>query len=161
MYIYVTKKLLIMSTTISHNLYFAHPPERVWEYLTQSALMEQWLMPNDFLPILGYEFQFRTRPLPQMNLDGIFHCKVLEIVPYRKLTYSWKAGPGNQQFTLDSVVYWTLRPKEGGTELFLEHSGFRELEHFTLFNAMNEGWLKNIKKIDDHLNKDKNAAANP
>lgn len=149
-----------MEKSIQHQYFFPHSPEAVWEYLTNPALMEQWLMKNNFEPLVGHVFQFRTKELPSLQLDGIFHCKVLEIVPFKKLSYSWKAGPGDGRMTLDSLVVWTLQPKEGGTELFLVHSGFMEIEHLALYAGMNEGWLKNIQKIADHLNAVNHGKAN-
>jgi uncharacterized protein YndB with AHSA1/START domain len=71
-------------------------------------------------------------PLPDYNFDGIVYCKVLEVVPFKKLSYSWKSGPGNGGITIDSLVVWTLDPKEGGTQLLLEHSGFKKLEDLNL-----------------------------
>lgn len=141
-----------MTKSIQHTVYYSHPAEMVWEYLTQAELLSQWLMPNDFKPTLGHEFQFRTNPLPQFDFDGICFCKVLELVPFKKLSYSWKGGPGDGQITLDSLVVWTLVEKDNGTELRLEHTGFKELENFKIYPAMNEGWLKNMQKIADRLN---------
>ena len=39
-----------------------HPPEKIWRALTQSHLMEEWLMKNDFQPRLGHKFNFRAEP---------------------------------------------------------------------------------------------------
>ena len=141
-----------MSKSIQHTLFYPQKPELVWEYLTTPALMAQWLMPTDFEPILGHEFTFRTGPLPKFDFDGIVYCRVLEIHPPKKLVYSWKGGPGNGQVTMDSVVTWTLTEKEQGTELTLDHSGFKILTNLDIFNGMNAGWLQNMKKILDRLN---------
>lgn len=150
-----------MSKTINHQFFFSHSPESVWEYLTNSELMELWLMPNNFLPIIGHGFEFTTKPIPSLDLDGIFHCKVLEIVPYKKLIYSWKGGPGGGKISFDTLVEWTLLPKENGTELSLVHSGFKEAENFNLYLGMTDGWLKNIKKIEQKLNTAKDATNKP
>jgi uncharacterized protein YndB with AHSA1/START domain len=136
-----------MPDNIKHQFFFPHKPELVWEYLTRAELMELWLMPNDFLPILGHDFQFRINPMPQLDFDGIVYCKVLEIIPYQTLSYSWKSGPGNGKIELDSIVVWKLIPKDNGTELVLEHTGFRGFDNFGMFSALNGGWLKNIQKI--------------
>jgi uncharacterized protein YndB with AHSA1/START domain len=141
-----------MTKSIQHKFFFPHSPQVVWEYLTKAELIEQWLMKNDFQPIIGYDFQFRTKPLVNFNFDGIVYCKVLEIIPFEKLSYSWKGGPGNGIITLDSIVVWTLFPKDDGTEIFLEHSGFKEIEDFSMYTIMNEGWLKNIQKIAERIN---------
>tara|TARA_B100000614_G_C14414569_1_gene439310 strand:- start:15 stop:449 length:435 start_codon:yes stop_codon:yes gene_type:complete len=133
---------------------YEQSPKEVWEYLTQSDLLAVWLMPNDFRPILGYEFCFTTNPIPSLDLDGIFHCKVLEIIPFKKLSYSWKGGPGNGIFTLDTICEWTLEPYGNGTKLHLKHSGFKD-ENFELYTGMTNGWQKNIEKMVNHINKTK------
>jgi len=146
-----------MNKSISHKLHFKQKPEEVWEYLTKPELIELWLMKNDFQPVMGHQFNFRTgRPLPDFDFDGIFYCTVMEIVPFRKLSYSMKGGPGEGRINLDSVVVWTLHSKDNGTELELVHSGFKEMENFLIFTGMNEGWLKNMKKIVDLLNDKEN-----
>jgi len=141
-----------MNTSIRQQFFYDHPIEAVWEYLTKAELLSQWLMPNDFQLVPGYDFQFKTKPLPQFDCDGIFYCKVLEIVPLRKLSYSWKAGPGDGKISLYSVVVWTLVGKDNGTELQLVHSGFKEIENFGIYNGMTDGWLKNMEKIAKQLN---------
>jgi uncharacterized protein YndB with AHSA1/START domain len=141
-----------MAKIIKHQFFFPHPVERVWDYLTQQELMEQWLMKNNFEPIVGHEFQFRTGPIPSLNFDGIFYCKVLEIVPFKKLSYTWQSGPGNGEITLDSVVKWQLEPKDKGTELFLEHSGFAKKENLDFYNGLLHGWLEKFQKIVTLLN---------
>ena len=35
-----------------------HPPEKIWRALTQSHLIEEWLMKNDFKPDMGRRFNF-------------------------------------------------------------------------------------------------------
>jgi uncharacterized protein YndB with AHSA1/START domain len=141
-----------MSKVIKHEFFFPHPKETVWEYLTKSELLEQWLMKNDFVPIVGHNFQFRTNPIPALNFDGICHCQVLEIIPFEKLSYSWKGGSGKGDVLLDTIVVWKLISNERGTNLFLEHSGFGKTEHVNFFPGMTDGWLKNVQKIMNHLN---------
>jgi uncharacterized protein YndB with AHSA1/START domain len=150
-----------MPKKITHQYFFPHPPSSVWEYLTRADLMELWLMKNDFQPILGHEFQFKINPVPALDFDGIVHCRVLEILPFKKLSYSWKTGPGDGTTTIDSVVVWTLEPKDKGTELLLEHTGFSETANLAMFNALNGGWLTNIKKIAERLNTAQHGTTNP
>jgi len=139
-----------MKNTIKHTFFYFHKPEAVWEYLTDPELMAQWLMPNDFKPIIGHDFQFRIKPMPAFNFDGILYCKVLELVPNKKLVYSWKGGPNPGKITLDTTVEWTLVPKDDGTELLLEHSGFATDEAMLpIFSVMEAGWRQNIQKIDE------------
>lgn len=143
-----------MQTEIKNEWIYEQSPNEVWEYLTQSDLIALWLMPNNFKPILGHEFQFKTKPIPSLELDGIFHCKVLEIVPFQKLIYSWKGGSGNGIFSLDTVVEWTLQENGNGSKLLLKHSGFKE-PNLAIFTGMTDGWEKNIQKMVNHLNVNK------
>ena len=141
-----------MQKTIQHTYFFPHTAEVVWEYLTNAELMRLWLMKNDFLPIVGHQFNFKTNPVPQLNFDGIVYCTVLEVKPAQKLIYSWKCGPGEGKIELDSIVEWTLQPKEGGTELHLNHGNFTVFENPALFEGFRDGWPKHIKRIDDNIN---------
>ena len=140
-----------MTNSIKHRYFFAQDPRVVWEYLTDASLISQWLMPNNFEPVVGHEFQFQWRAVPEIDFDGISHCRVLDIIPEKKLSYSWKTGPGNGKITLDSIVIWTLEAKDGGTELLLEHSGFKELENANIFLAMRDGWIRHMKKIEESI----------
>src|SRR6187399_712637 len=140
-----------MERSINHQFFFSHTPEAVWEYLTNPDLMGLWLMKNNFQPIIGADFQFRTGPIPSMDFDGIIYCRVLEIEPYKKLSYSWTSGPGEGRITLDSIVVWKLEPTDKGTEVFLEHSGFEEEVNLNLYNGLNKGWQDKFPKIEKLL----------
>jgi len=141
-----------MAQVIKHQYFFSHPVEMVWEYLTNAELMAQWLMRNDFQPVVGHDFQFRTGPIASLDFDGIFYCKVLLIDPHKKLSYSWNCGPGNGKITLESVVTWNLQAKHNGTEVFLDHRGFEKAENLDFYNGLMHGWLEKFTKIDTLLN---------
>ena len=112
---------------------FTHPPEKLWRALTESPLIAQWLMKNDFEPVTGRKFQLRTEPMPQW--DGVIDCEVLVVDPLKQLSYKWNA------LGLDSVVVFTLTPAEGGTHLRMEHSGFRA-DQQQAFGGAKYGWQK-------------------
>jgi uncharacterized protein YndB with AHSA1/START domain len=149
-----------MQTEIKLEWDYTQSPNEVWEYLTQADLIALWLMPNDFKAVLGQEFQFRVNPIPSLELDGIFHCQVLEMVQPRKLVYSWKGGPGNDVFTLDTIIEWTLEQKEKGTRLFLKQTGFND-KNLSIFTSMNGGWKKQVQKMIDLLNTSPHVNAKP
>jgi len=149
-----------MTASIKHQLFFPHPPTAVWEYLTNAELMELWLMKSDFQPVIGHEFTFRLGRKPSVDFDGIVYCKVLEIEPFKKLSYSWKLGPGEGVINTDSIVHWELKEKDNGTELLLNHTDFVVLENMDIFNAMTKGWLENMHKMANDLNKKKYGTTN-
>ena len=125
---------------------FRQPPEIVWEHLTKPELLSQWLMANDFKPEVGHKFRFTTNPKIKFGFDGIIYCEVLEVVPLKRLSYSWRGGPGKGKITLDSIVTWTLTPKDGGTELLLEHTGFSGMKNYFAYIMMKNGWGSMIRK---------------
>lgn len=118
-----------------------HSPEKIWRALTAAELLARWLMPNDFEPVVGKSFNFRTQPMG--DWDGVVHCKILEIVPLKRLVYSWRGGSRNNAkygSELDSVATWTLEVVGAGTRLKLVHSGFRSPENDFAYDAMTSGW---------------------
>ena len=126
--------------------FYPHPPAKVWEMLTDAALLSQWLMKNDISPVVGHKFNFFTKPLPIFGFDGIVYCEVTEVVPMKRLSYTWKGGDGSKgTVSLDTVVTWTLTPRDNGTELVLEHIGFRGMKNLIPYMAMKSGWVKIMK----------------
>lgn len=116
--------------------HYPFPPERVWDAITDSAALADWLMPNDFQPRLGHRFQFRTKPAP--GFDGIVNCEVIALGPPRRLAYTWKGG------SIDTVVTFTLEPTPTGTKLILEHKGFRGARAIMVSFILAGGWRKSI-----------------
>ena len=123
----------------------AHPPEKIWRALTQTALLEDWLMKNDFTPTVGARFTFRTQPMPHWN--GVVDCEVLAVEPHRRLSYSWNAAGGKQ---LRTTVTWTLTQVEGGTRLRLEQAGFGPQDD-TNYKGAAYGWQRNFETLEKVL----------
>jgi uncharacterized protein YndB with AHSA1/START domain len=116
-----------------------HPPQKIWRALTEGALMKQWLMDNDFQPVVGHQFNFRATPMPHWN--GIIDCKVLAIEPHKKLSYSWGS------MGLESAVIWTLVATKSGTLVRMEQTGFRP-DQEAAFKGANFGWQKFIGNLE-------------
>jgi uncharacterized protein YndB with AHSA1/START domain len=117
----------------------AHPPEKIWRALTQGALIEEWLMKNDFQPVIGHRFSFRSTPVP--GWDGVIDSEVLVIEPNSRLSYSW-----GTMGTM-SVVTWTLTPTKAGTHLRMEQTGFRS-EQDAAYKGATYGWTKFIGNME-------------
>jgi uncharacterized protein YndB with AHSA1/START domain len=141
-----------MQKAITHQFTFSQPPEEVWEYLTNAELLAQWLMPNDFKPLVGHRFQFNAKPKFPLGFDGKIYCEVLEIMPGKKLVYSWKGGLSREKPSLDSIVTWTLTPHQKGTILTLEHKGFKGAKNYLAYIIMNKGWAKIGMRLFHRLN---------
>jgi uncharacterized protein YndB with AHSA1/START domain len=114
----------------------AFPPEKIWRALTQPHLIEEWLMKNDFMPVLDHRFKLRAD-------WGVVDCQVLAVEPNKTLSYTWVA------FGLESVVTWTLAPTSTGTRLRMEHSGFRP-DKPQNYQGAKYGWqqfLANLERV--------------
>jgi uncharacterized protein YndB with AHSA1/START domain len=122
-----------------------HPPEKIWRALTQGPLIEEWLMKNDFQPVVGHRFNFRATPMPQWN--GVTDCQVLVVEPNKRLSYSWNASGEEAANGLKTVVTWTLTPTKGGTHVRMEQSGFR-LEDGSFYQGASYGWQKMIAGLE-------------
>jgi uncharacterized protein YndB with AHSA1/START domain len=116
-----------------------HPPEKIWRALTQGALIEEWLMKNDFQPSVGHRFSFRSTPVP--GWDGVIDSEVLVIEPNSTLSYSW-----GTMGTM-SVVTWTLTPTKAGTHVRMEQTGFRS-EQDAAYKGATYGWTKFIGNME-------------
>lgn len=119
-----------------------HPPEKIWRALTESSLMQEWLMSNDFEPAVGHQFSFKAKPVP--NWNGIIDSKVLAVEPHTRLSYTWVS------MGLESVVTWTLTPTAAGTHVRMEHSGFPS-EEGANFKGAKYGWNNFLNKLEQVL----------
>lgn len=121
-----------------------HPPEKVWRALTQSWLIQEWLMENDFVPEVGHRFTFRARPLP--GWSGVANCEVVTVEEPRRLAYRWGDGT-ESDIGLKTLVTWTLTPQDGGTLVRMEQAGFRTLDELA-FKRMGGGWPRILAQLE-------------
>ena len=117
-----------------------HPPEKIWRALTQGPLIAEWLLTNDFQPVVGHRFQFRATPV--QNWNGIIDSEVLLVEPHTRLSYGWTS------MGLETVVTWTLTPTAGGTLLRMEQSGFPS-EEGRNYKGAKYGWTNFIGKLEN------------
>jgi uncharacterized protein YndB with AHSA1/START domain len=114
-----------------------YPPEKIWRALTQPHLIQDWLMKNDFRPVVGHHFNFRAD-------WGAVDCQVLAVEPNKTLSYTWAA------YDLKSVVTWTLTPTSAGTHLRMEQSGFRP-DQRQAYQGAKGGWQRFFATLEQVL----------
>ena len=93
------------------------PIDVVWRAITDRDEMKQWYFDIPvFKPEVGFEFNFTAG---DGKKDFLHLCKVLEVIPGKKLSYSWRYHdqPGN------SIVTFELFAEGTHTKLRLTHSG--------------------------------------
>jgi len=118
------------------------PVKKVWQAITDKEQMKQWYFDvSDFKSEVGFEFRFAGQG--SKGEQYIHICKITEVVPLKKLQYSWqyldRAGY--------SVVTFELFEETGKTRVKLTHTG---LETFPQDNtdfardSFNAGWTELI-----------------
>jgi uncharacterized protein YndB with AHSA1/START domain len=113
------------------------PPQKIWRALTQPHLIEEWLMKNDFKPVVDHRFNLRAD-------WGVVDCRVLAVEPNKILCYTWAA------YDLKSVVTWTLTPTRTGTHLRMEQSGFRP-DRPQYYQGAKGGWQRFFSALEQVL----------
>ena len=106
---------MILGDEVIYELYFPHPPERVWRALTDPSELAEWLMPAPgFAPVAGQRFTMSCDPVGEIDAE------VAEIDPPRRLVMRWKAAFGTTTVSVELTAAGT------GTSLRLVHSGWGE-----------------------------------
>jgi len=123
---------------------FGFPSEKLWRALTQPHLIEEWLMKNDFKPVVGHQFNLRG------DWGGTLDCEVLTVEPNKTLAYTWNYAHDDAAFNLKSVVTFTLTPTRTGTLLRVEQVGFRP-EQKQAHGGAKYGWQQFLSKLDEAL----------
>lgn len=125
----------------------AHPPEKLWRALTQPHLIAEWLMKNDFMPVVGHRFTLRG------DWGGVLDCEVLAIEPNHTLSYTWNFAHDDPAFDLKSVVTFTLTSTNTGTLLRMEQVGFRP-DQKQAYGGAKAGWqgfLANLEQVLERI----------
>jgi uncharacterized protein YndB with AHSA1/START domain len=113
------------------------PPEKIWRALTQPHLIAEWLMKNDFRPVVDHRFS--------LSADwGAVDCQVMAVEPNKALSYTWGA------YGLESVVTWTLTATGAGTRLRMEQSGFRP-DQQQAYHGAKAGWPRFFANLEQVL----------
>jgi uncharacterized protein YndB with AHSA1/START domain len=103
---------VIQGQSVVHEVTYPYPPERVWRALVDPDELAAWLMPNDFVPVVGRHFTMSCDPY------GTIDTELLELEPPRRIAYRWIASFG------ETLVTMELTPTDGGTRLRVErHNG--------------------------------------
>jgi uncharacterized protein YndB with AHSA1/START domain len=120
---------------------FNAPVDKVWKAITDKNQMKEWYFDlEEFKPEVGFEFSFAA---PAEKKTYLHLCKITEVIPGRKLSYSWRYDgyPGN------SIVTFELFDEGKTTRLKLTHTGLETFpQDNTDFAAQNfvEGWTQII-----------------
>jgi uncharacterized protein YndB with AHSA1/START domain len=94
------------------------PAEKVWKAISDKNEMKQWYFDlAEFKAEVGFEFHFTGGPSPERQY--VHHCKITEVVPGKKLTYSWRYDG----YKGNSFVTFELFGEGKNTRVKLTHAG--------------------------------------
>jgi len=88
------------------------------------------------------EFKFLKENSARLQKDYVVKGKVLEIIPNKKLVYTW--NPVDEPELAGSVVTWSLQEDSGQTKVTVIHSG---LENCKSYDLLVEGWSYFISRL--------------
>jgi uncharacterized protein YndB with AHSA1/START domain len=94
------------------------PVEKVWKAITDKDQMKEWYFDlAEFKPEVGFEFTFEGKG--HKGEQYIHRCKILEVIPQKKLTHTWtyENHPGY------STVTFELFAEGAQTRVKLTHAG--------------------------------------
>ncbi len=114
---------------------FNAPIALVWRALTEKELMNKWYFDiADFKPEVGFKFHFKGG---QEDKCYVHLCEVLEVIPCKKLKYSWRY----EGYHRLSFVTFELSSLGEKTKVKLIHEGLESFTHqdFAWENFV-DGW---------------------
>ena len=126
-----------MAREIRFEAIYPFPREQVWAALTDPVALGEWLMPNNFAPVVGHRFQFHTKPAP--GFDGVVDCEVLQLEPPERLSFSWVGGG------VDTNVAFVLSALGSSTRLVMTQTGFKGLRGLMVSTILKGGWKRMIE----------------
>lgn len=110
----------------------------VWKAITEKEIMKQWYFDvKEFKTVVGFKFEFWGGEAGGKQWKHL--CEITEVVPERKLSYSWKY----EGYSGMSYVTFELFEESNGTKLKLTHTGIdtfpADIPELAIHNFEN-GW---------------------
>lgn len=138
-----------MSLSLTLDFEYETSIEKLWSALTDSGKLAKWIaniqtgkpMENNFEPVVGHRFQFRTEP--SQYWDGIIDGEVLVVEAPNRVSYTWASGDEKH------TVTWTLQDLgDGKVNLHLEQTGFSNVHGL---EGARHGWTKWCGELEKAL----------
>jgi uncharacterized protein YndB with AHSA1/START domain len=124
------------------SMFIAAEPATVFRTLTEPALIDRWIGMNSRIDLrvgggfdLGWSGSGGEGGAPADLADG--PLKILELVPDRRIAYSWTDWRGDASVPSQRVS-WDLTPEGADTRVEFRHTGFvRTVDRSDYF----QGWF--------------------
>jgi uncharacterized protein YndB with AHSA1/START domain len=140
-----------MTEEIRKTIVVEASPSVVFKALTDEKELTQWFSNQGAVLEArvggAVEFKFLRPDGEKHTMQG----RILEIIPGKKLSYSWKFGPAQDS---NEVVTWVLEAVDGGgkTRVTLLHTGFKKPSQKELESGMSleAGWSHFVGQLANY-----------
>lgn len=129
-------------------------PARVFEYFTNSELLQSWLAPvAEVEPSVGGRYELFWEPSDREN-DSTIGCRITALKQDQLLAFQWRSPKQFKAFAngadpLTHVVV-TLVPEGSGTRVHLVHSGWRSSPEWEDARIWQErAWTAALRELVD------------
>lgn len=123
----------------------------VWRAITEKELMKQWYFDlKEFKAVVGFKFEFWAGEEGGKQWKHL--CEITEVIPERKLTYSWKY----EGYSGMSYVTFELFKENNDTKLTLTHTGIdtfpSDIPDLAIHN-FERGWNQALNSLNNFIKK--------
>ncbi|HYR22564.1 MAG TPA: SRPBCC domain-containing protein [Chthoniobacterales bacterium] len=142
-------------TSLEIKRFINAPRARVYAAWTDPAQLKQWWGPEgvqtrNFTSDARVGGKYRWDLLNQEGEEMTVYGKYRELVPGKKIVFTWQWDDDEAWKNLSSVVTVELADRDGGTELRLIHE---KLPSEASRDRHNEGWTSVLDRLEKFFNK--------
>jgi uncharacterized protein YndB with AHSA1/START domain len=142
-------------TSLQIKRFINAPPARVYAAWTDPAQLKQWWGPEgvrtrNFAADTQAGGKYRWNLINQEGEEMSVFGEYLELVPGKKIVFTWKWDDDDVWENRNSIVTVELSDREGGTELLLKHE---QLPSEESRDRHNDGWNSVLDRLEKFFNK--------
>jgi len=142
-------------TSLQIKRFINAPRERVYRAWTDPAQLKEWWGPEgvrtrNFVADAKVGGKYRWDLVNQEGEEMSVLGEYRELIPGKKIVFTWKWDDDDDWKTFNSVVTIELSDRDGGTELTLTHE---KLPSEASRDRHNEGWSSVIDRLEKFFNK--------
>ena len=142
-------------TSLEIKRFIKAPRDRVYRAWTDPAQLKEWWGPEgvrtrNFVADAKVGGKYRWDLLNQEGEEMSVLGEYRELIPGKKIVFTWKWDDDDDWKTFDSVVTIELSDRDGGTELTLRHE---KLPSEASRDRHNEGWNSVIDRLEKFFSK--------
>jgi uncharacterized protein YndB with AHSA1/START domain len=142
-------------TSLQIKRFINAPPARVYAAWTDPAQLKQWWGPEgvrtrNFAADTQAGGKYRWNLINQEGEEMSVFGEYLELVPGKKIVFTWKWDDDDVWENRNSIVTVELSDREGGTELLLKHE---QLPSEESRDRHNDGWNSVLDRLEKFFSK--------